>query len=87
MFVNCTYLKEDTEEIRNKVMEMWVTPNLEKYPSIKPLDIGLFAGKILFEELYPIEFILMKLMKYQAGDFRDYDKINAWAQSMAAVLK
>jgi menaquinone-dependent protoporphyrinogen oxidase len=87
LFVNCTYLKEDTEEIRNKVMELWVNPILAKYPGIKPLDIGLFGGKILFEELYPLEFILMKLMKYTDGDFRDYDKIGAWAESMAVTLK
>jgi menaquinone-dependent protoporphyrinogen oxidase len=87
LFVNCTYLKEDTEEIRNKVMELWVTPILAKYPAIKPLDIGLFGGKILLEELYPLEYILMKLMKYKDGDFRDYEKIGAWAESMAATLK
>lgn len=87
LFVNCTYLKEDTEEIRNKVMELWVNPMLEKFPEIKPLNIGLFGGKILFSELYPVEYFLMKLMKYEDGDFRDYDKIGAWAESMTETLK
>ena len=87
LFVNCTYLKEDTEEIRNKVLELWVNPLLEKFPEIKPLAIGLFGGKILFAELYPVEYFLMKLMKYKDGDFRDYEKIGAWAESMAETFK
>jgi menaquinone-dependent protoporphyrinogen oxidase len=87
LFINCTYLKEDTEEIRRKVLELWVTPVLDKFPEISPLEIGLFGGQFSFDELYPLEYVLMMLMKYKDGDYRDFAKVTAWAELMAETLQ
>ncbi len=86
-FVVCAYLREDIEEIRRKVKRIWIDPLFESFSEIEPIDIGAFAGKIQFSELYPIESILMEIMGYPEGDWRNFEKVGTWAENVANTLQ
>jgi menaquinone-dependent protoporphyrinogen oxidase len=86
-FVVSTTIKEDTLEEQETVRRVFVEPVLEKIPEIQPVDnIGLFGGTFKFKELYPIEWLLMKLFKFPEGDWRDFDKVSAWAEEVIDLL-
>ena len=89
VFITCTYLQDDndTPERRAHAKELYIDPVLEKLPAIEPLGFGIFSGEFLYKELYPVEFILMKLAKFPEGDFRNEEKIRAWALEMSALLQ
>ena len=44
------------------------------------------GGQFTFDELYPVELFLMKLAKFEEGDFIDDAKIEAWAKGAAEQL-
>jgi menaquinone-dependent protoporphyrinogen IX oxidase len=81
-FITCTYLKDanDTPERRQGAYDLYIKKVLDKYPDIKPIDTGVLSGEFQFAELYPLERILMKVAKFEEGDFRNEGKIEAWAQ-------
>ena len=54
---------------------------------IKPRDITVFHGALIESKLNAIEKWLIKNVKAEYGDFRDWDMITAWAKSIAEVLK
>ena len=86
LFVNCTYLKEDTEAIRSYISSNWVKPTLDKYSYLNPSSIGLLPGEFTFKELYPMELFLMKLAKYEDRDWVDLNKVGEWALTLKAVF-
>lgn len=47
----------------------------------------LFAGKLEPHELGFVERIAAKAVHAPAGDFRDWDAVRAWAQTIAEVLR
>lgn len=53
---------------------------------IRPRDIALFHGMILLEKMNPVDRWIMKRMKAKTGDYRDWEAIGAWAESVAAEL-
>ena len=53
---------------------------------IKPRDITVFHGKLDTDELGFAERLIVKGVKAPTGDFRDWDAIRAWAESIAAAL-
>lgn len=53
---------------------------------IAPRDIALFHGHIDTAKLGVIERQMIKMVKAQAGDFRDWDAIRAWASGIASEL-
>jgi menaquinone-dependent protoporphyrinogen oxidase len=85
-FVTCTYIGEDTPERQAYAKENYVGKNLKDYPDVSPLDIGILGGEFTFNELYPIEFFLMKLAGFEEGDFIDDAKIETWAKGAAEQL-
>lgn len=69
-----------TDEVR-----AYTDPLIEA-TGVTPVDIGLFAGWNEPDSFGFGERTIMKLMKAPRGDFRDWDAIDAWAESVAPRL-
>ncbi|MBC7187456.1 MAG: flavodoxin domain-containing protein [Calditrichaeota bacterium] len=54
---------------------------------LAPRDIAVFRGALDASKLNRFERLILRLMKAQVGDFRDWDAIEAWARGIAATLK
>jgi menaquinone-dependent protoporphyrinogen oxidase len=54
---------------------------------IRPRDIAVFHGNVDAEKLNFIERAVIRNVKAQFGDFRDWDVITAWATAIADALK
>ena len=50
------------------------------------MDIGTFAGWNEPDRFPFVERTIMKMMKAPQGDFRDFEAVDAWADSMEARL-
>lgn len=82
-FTVCGTLKDDNEETRKEVAG-YVSPILQ---IIKPVENGLFAGKIDFSKMNFLDRMIMEnMIKSPQGDFRNWDAINAWAASLAPLM-
>ena len=97
IFVVCANMMEDNEENRAETME-WLNRTLVKYPNIKPVSIGLFGGAIITdgEDYKGLNFLVRKVInsmkdniQKQFGkiDFRDWQKIREWAESILDQIK
>jgi menaquinone-dependent protoporphyrinogen oxidase len=53
---------------------------------IKPRDIALFHGVLDPSRLSLPEKLLIKGIKAPMGDYRDWERIDAWAEGIAAAL-
>ncbi len=53
---------------------------------IKPRDIAVFGGLIDMKRLNVVERLVLKAMKAQEGDYRDWAAITAWAGGIAQAL-
>lgn len=53
---------------------------------IKPRDIAFFHGVLDPDKLNFGEKMIVKALKAPTGDFRDWDAIEDWAQSVASAL-
>ena len=62
------------------------TDTLIAETGVTPVDIGLFAGMNEPKRFSFLERTVMKLMKSPEGDFRDWDKIEAWAGESVDTL-
>jgi len=89
LFITCTYLKDenDTPERRAGAVDLYIKPLLGLLPGLEPLDIGILSGEFSYAELYPYERFRMILSGFPEGDFRNGDKIAAWAESIAEHLQ
>jgi menaquinone-dependent protoporphyrinogen oxidase len=54
---------------------------------IKPQNVAAFHGKLDPEKLKFMEKWIIKNVKAEMGDFRDWDMITKWAKGIAAALK
>ena len=54
---------------------------------IKPRDIAVFHGSLSVEKMNFIEKGLIKNVKAPVGDFRDWEAITAWANSIGDALR
>jgi menaquinone-dependent protoporphyrinogen oxidase len=83
LFVVCLTMKDDTPENRAKVSG-WLAP---LKTGIKPVDEGLFAGKVDKSKLDIFaRFVAEKMAKIEDHDYRDWDKIRSWANALYAKL-
>lgn len=89
IFITCTYLKDenDTPERRAHAKQLYIDPVLDELLDIEPISCGILSGEFLYRELYPVEYILMRLAKFPEGDFRNEEKITAWALEISALLQ
>ncbi len=81
-FTVCLTMKDDTEENRRTVAA-YLDPVREV---VEPVDVGLFAGAMDYSKLPFILRLMMKAMKAPQGDFRDWEGIRAWADSICPLL-
>lgn len=67
----------------------WLYPKALKpvIDNIKPRDVTVFHGYINTAKMNPIEKWMMKQVKSEYGDFRDWDAIAGWAKGIAKTLK
>jgi len=70
-------------------MKGWRFPEALKplADSIHPRDIAFFHGTLDIEKLRFAEKLIVRALKAPAGDFRDWEIINAWADRIAQTLK
>jgi menaquinone-dependent protoporphyrinogen oxidase len=70
------------------LMDGWRFPEAQQpiADRIGPRDIVFFHGEIDTEKLNLAERLLVKSLRAQVGDFRDWDVIRAWAEGIAAEL-
>jgi menaquinone-dependent protoporphyrinogen oxidase len=54
---------------------------------IQPRDIAVFHGHLKPEKLNFLEKWMLKNIQSPVGDFRDWEAITSWAESIAAELK
>jgi menaquinone-dependent protoporphyrinogen oxidase len=72
-----------------KMMQGWIIPKGIKstIDSIKPRDITVFHGATNESKWNLLEKMAMKNVKAPLGDFRDWNAVTAWANSIAAAMK
>lgn len=72
-----------------KLMEGWLVPKGLKpvIDRIKPRDITVFHGVINIDKLNALEKWMIKRVKTEIGDFRDWEAITRWAKGIADALK
>ncbi len=85
-FFGCAALKEDTEENQEAVL-IYINPVLRKYPDIVPVDIGRFGGAVDFSRLDDFETTVINAIGVTENeDWRDWDKIGAWAEKVSGLI-
>lgn len=72
-----------------ELMEGWRFPKaLQSIADrIQPRDITVFHGVMDETKLNPLDGWMIKRVKAQSGDFRDWDAIASWVKSIADALK
>ncbi|MBN1160731.1 MAG: flavodoxin domain-containing protein [Dehalococcoidales bacterium] len=72
-----------------KLLEGWLVPKGLKpvIDRIKPRDITVFHGMINQQKLNFMEKYMLKMVKTEIGDFRDWDMISKWAKGIAEAVK
>lgn len=70
------------------LMDGWRFPEAQQpiADRIGPRDIVFFHGEIDIKKLNLAERLLVKSLRAQVGDFRDWDAIRAWAEGIAVEL-
>lgn len=81
-FVVCATIQEDTEENREEVAG-YLAPLREL---VQPDIEGYFAGAIDRSKLSLPLRLMLKVMKAEDGDWRDWDVIRAWAGLLPQAL-
>jgi menaquinone-dependent protoporphyrinogen oxidase len=84
-FVVCLTMQDDTEENRCEV-ENYVDQMRQKAPQVHPVSVGLFAGKLDYKTLALPMRLILRAMKAEEGDYRDWDKIEAWVDDLRSAL-
>ena len=82
-FTVCLTMKEDTPDNR-KTTEAYLEPLRQIKESI---TIGLFGGKIDYDTLEPALRLALSQSEstdFPEGDWRDWDKIRGWAETISA---
>ncbi len=82
VFLVCLTMREDTPSNRSTV-EGYLDPIRAQ---IKPISEGLFAGAYDSSKHNFMEKLVMRAMKAPEGDFRRWDEITTWAESVAISI-
>jgi menaquinone-dependent protoporphyrinogen oxidase len=72
-----------------QLMSGWKFPDAQKpiAERLRARDTALFHGSVDPEKLSLPEKLILKGVKAPTGDFRDWEAVRAWAQSIAEALK
>ncbi len=81
-FVVCMTMQEDTPANRAEA-NGYLDPLRSE---VKPVEVGLFAGKVDYSKLGAGTRLMAKMADLRAGDYRNWTAIEAWAGALAARL-
>ena len=81
-FAVCLTMVEDTDENRREASG-YLDPVREVR---QPVDVGLFAGALDSSKLNLPARLIMKAMKAEEGDFRNWEDIHGWAVNLHPLL-
>jgi menaquinone-dependent protoporphyrinogen oxidase len=84
-FLTCLSLQNPTKENQSKALS-YLTPVLDAFPEVKPVDRGLFAGALNYSTISWIFRPVLKLKGAPEGDFRDWNAIRFWAAGLHPIL-
>ena len=84
-FLVCLTMKDDTDENRCKVAS-YLKAAREIAPDIDPVATGLFAGAMIYKKLPLGLRLIIRAMKAEEGDYRDWDTIRRWAGETKGLL-
>jgi menaquinone-dependent protoporphyrinogen oxidase len=83
-FLTCLALYNDTHQTRERA-QSYFNPVLKSVPEVRPKAMEAFAGALDYNKLNMVVRMIMKSkMEKQGipeGDFRDFQKINLWAEN------
>lgn len=85
---NITVINPDTVSVQREVAA-FLAPVLQEVPQVKPVAVEHFAGVLNFDKLpfvYRVVWPLTPGGKVKQGDYRDWDAIKSWANSLVPVL-
>jgi menaquinone-dependent protoporphyrinogen oxidase len=82
-FVACLNMSEDNQQNRIQT-EGYLEPLFKAAPGVKPISMGLFAGVMDATKLKGFWKLVMS--RTLQGDFRKWEKINTWAESLKPSL-
>jgi menaquinone-dependent protoporphyrinogen oxidase len=77
-FMVCMTMRQPTEENRLKTLA-YLDPVLKTIPQVKPVEIGVFAGAMHYNNLSWLNKKIIISKGLPEGDFRDWEAIRAWA--------
>jgi menaquinone-dependent protoporphyrinogen oxidase len=75
---------DPAELLKGIIVPQGVKPILDR---IKPQDITVFGGSLNPDKMKGLEKWMVKMVKGELGDFRDWDVINKWAKGVAEAVK
>lgn len=85
-FVVSMTMRVDTPENRRGVLS-YLEPVRKAAPSVRPVDIGLFAGQLRYRNLPPLARLVFWITaRLPTGDYRDWDAIRRWAAQVRPML-
>lgn len=72
-----------------ELMKGWRFPEAQQpiADRVGPQDIAFFGGELDMQKLNLPEKLIVKAMKAPTGDYRDWESIETWAESIAAALE
>lgn len=96
IFVVCLNMIEDNEKNKSETLG-WLNKSISKFPEIKPLTLGLFAGAAITdsEEFNKLNILVKKLIESMKksmdtdkgkSDFREWEKIHAWTAELLGKI-
>ena len=95
-FVVCFNMIEDNEKNQAETLG-WLNKSLARFPEIQPVALGLFAGGAVTDsaEFNKLNILVKKLIESMKksmdtdkgkSDFREWEKIHAWAAELAEKI-
>jgi menaquinone-dependent protoporphyrinogen oxidase len=85
-FTVCATLRDDTPENRCIVSDYHI-PLHEQFPELRPLSIGMFAGKVDYASFTWLVGLMAKSARLPNGDWRDWNEIERWTRHLLPLLK
>jgi menaquinone-dependent protoporphyrinogen IX oxidase len=73
---------------RYATVEQYLSPVLAAVPSVKPVSVGFFGGKLEYSRLKLFQMLfVMLIVQAQPGDRRNWPAIREWAAGLATSFR
>jgi menaquinone-dependent protoporphyrinogen IX oxidase len=83
-----TVINPNTESVIQET-KAFLDPVLQEFPQVKPVAVEHLAGVLDFDKLpfaYRLIWPLTPGGKVKQGDYRDWNVIKSWANSLVAII-